>query len=69
MHSATSTTATAAATVGPPRPAVADLVLGIPTGECFGLLGPNGAGKSTTLNMLTAAVTPSSAAKALMTVV
>ena len=42
------------------RPAVADLVLGIPSGECFGLLGPNGAGKSTTLSMLTADVVATS---------
>ncbi|XP_066289391.1 phospholipid-transporting ATPase ABCA3-like isoform X2 [Branchiostoma lanceolatum] len=35
------------------RPAVKDLCLSIPAGECFGLLGVNGAGKTTTFNMLT----------------
>jgi len=39
--------------------AVADLVLGIKTGTCFGLLGPNGAGKTTLLSMLTGVQAPS----------
>ncbi|XP_078609223.1 phospholipid-transporting ATPase ABCA3-like isoform X2 [Branchiostoma floridae x Branchiostoma japonicum] len=40
------------------RPAVSDLCLSIPAGECFGLLGVNGAGKTTTFNMLTGDLTP-----------
>ncbi|XP_053093930.1 phospholipid-transporting ATPase ABCA1 isoform X2 [Pangasianodon hypophthalmus] len=35
------------------RPAVNQLCLGIPRGECFGLLGVNGAGKTSTFRMLT----------------
>ncbi|XP_061682240.1 phospholipid-transporting ATPase ABCA1 isoform X2 [Syngnathoides biaculeatus] len=35
------------------KPAVNQLCLGIPRGECFGLLGVNGAGKTTTFRMLT----------------
>ena len=42
------------------RPAVANITVGIPEGECFGLLGPNGAGKTTTLGMLTGDVRPTS---------
>ncbi|PIK50489.1 ATP-binding cassette transporter subfamily A [Apostichopus japonicus] len=38
---------------GAERPAVQDLALAIPRGECFGLLGVNGAGKTTTFGMLT----------------
>ncbi|XP_072014244.1 LOW QUALITY PROTEIN: phospholipid-transporting ATPase ABCA3-like [Amphiura filiformis] len=38
---------------GKPTPAVDQLCLAIPKGECFGLLGVNGAGKTTTFNMLT----------------
>ncbi|XP_078687656.1 phospholipid-transporting ATPase ABCA3-like isoform X4 [Branchiostoma floridae x Branchiostoma belcheri] len=40
------------------RPAVKDLCLSIPAGECFGLLGVNGAGKTTTFNMLTGDLSP-----------
>eukprot|EP00301_Raphidiophrys_heterophryoidea_P004938 c12109_g1_i2.p1 GENE.c12109_g1_i2~~c12109_g1_i2.p1 ORF type:complete len:1737 (+),score=451.65 c12109_g1_i2:522-5213(+) len=40
------------------RPAVRNLTLGIPSGECFGLLGPNGAGKTTAISMLTGATRP-----------
>ncbi|XP_061580685.1 phospholipid-transporting ATPase ABCA1-like [Cololabis saira] len=35
------------------KPAVDQLCVGIPPGECFGLLGVNGAGKTTTFKMLT----------------
>ncbi|XP_077391609.1 ATP-binding cassette, sub-family A (ABC1), member 7 isoform X2 [Festucalex cinctus] len=35
------------------KPAVRQLCLGIPCGECFGLLGVNGAGKTSTFRMLT----------------
>ncbi|XP_061538807.1 phospholipid-transporting ATPase ABCA1 isoform X2 [Phycodurus eques] len=35
------------------KPAVNQLCLGIPRGECFGLLGVNGAGKTSTFRMLT----------------
>ncbi|XP_051910872.1 phospholipid-transporting ATPase ABCA1-like [Hippocampus zosterae] len=35
------------------NPAVDQLCLGIPSGECFGLLGVNGAGKTSTFRMLT----------------
>ncbi|XP_075413429.1 ATP-binding cassette sub-family A member 13 [Tenrec ecaudatus] len=41
-------------------PAVQNISLGIPRGECFGLLGVNGAGKTTTFKMLTGDVTPTS---------
>jgi len=46
----------------PPKEAVVDLCLGIPTGECFGLLGVNGAGKTTTMSMLTGDFAPSAGA-------
>ncbi|XP_071958198.1 phospholipid-transporting ATPase ABCA3-like isoform X2 [Antedon mediterranea] len=36
-----------------PAPAVDQLCLNIPKGQCFGLLGVNGAGKTTTFGMLT----------------
>ncbi|MEM1277361.1 MAG: ABC transporter ATP-binding protein [Pseudomonadota bacterium] len=36
----------------PPKQALVDLHLGIPSGAIFGLLGPNGAGKSTFINIL-----------------
>ncbi|MEM8792857.1 MAG: ABC transporter ATP-binding protein [Pseudomonadota bacterium] len=36
----------------PPKHALIDLHLGIPSGSIFGLLGPNGAGKSTFINIL-----------------
>ncbi|XP_033114079.1 ATP-binding cassette sub-family A member 3-like [Anneissia japonica] len=36
-----------------PTPAVDQLCLSIPKGQCFGLLGVNGAGKTTTFGMLT----------------
>lgn len=39
-------------------PAVKQLSLGVPAGECFGLLGVNGAGKTTTFKMLTGDVSP-----------
>uniref|UniRef100_H3AJR4 P-type phospholipid transporter n=1 Tax=Latimeria chalumnae TaxID=7897 RepID=H3AJR4_LATCH len=35
------------------KPAVDNLCVGIPPGECFGLLGVNGAGKTSTFKMLT----------------
>ncbi|XP_057686539.1 phospholipid-transporting ATPase ABCA1-like [Corythoichthys intestinalis] len=41
------------------KPAVNQLCLGIPHGECFGLLGVNGAGKTTTFRMLTGDTTVS----------
>lgn len=36
----------------PPKQALKNLNLTIPTGSIFGLLGPNGAGKSTTINIM-----------------
>ncbi|KAJ8041808.1 ATP-binding cassette sub-family A member 1 [Holothuria leucospilota] len=45
---------------GADRPAVHDLCLAIPKGECFGLLGVNGAGKTTTFGMLTGDIPMSS---------
>ncbi|CAG5057857.1 unnamed protein product [Parnassius apollo] len=42
------------------RPAVRDLTLGIPPGQCTALLGQNGAGKSTTFAMLTGEIRPTS---------
>ncbi|WP_308918116.1 ABC transporter ATP-binding protein [Jannaschia sp. LMIT008] len=36
----------------PPKEALKNLDLTIPTGSIFGLLGPNGAGKSTTINIM-----------------
>ncbi|MEM9044551.1 MAG: ABC transporter ATP-binding protein [Pseudomonadota bacterium] len=44
----------------PPKEALRDLHLGIPTGSIFGLLGPNGAGKSTFINILAGLVVKSS---------
>ncbi|XP_057694706.1 phospholipid-transporting ATPase ABCA1-like isoform X3 [Corythoichthys intestinalis] len=44
---------------GKSKPAVNQLCLGIPRGECFGLLGVNGAGKTTTFRMLTGDTTVS----------
>ncbi|CAK1588868.1 unnamed protein product [Parnassius mnemosyne] len=41
-------------------PAVRDLTLGIPPGQCTALLGQNGAGKSTTFAMLTGEIRPTS---------
>jgi ABC-2 type transport system ATP-binding protein len=41
------------------QPAVIDLNLTIPRGECFCFLGPNGAGKTTTIKMLTGLLIPS----------
>ena len=41
------------------KPAVIDLNLTIPAGECFCFLGPNGAGKTTTIKMLTGLLIPS----------
>ena len=41
-------------------PAVDEISIGIPQGECFGLLGVNGAGKTTTFKMLTGDETVSS---------
>lgn len=43
-----------------PKIAVADLCLGIPSGQCFGFLGVNGAGKTTTLSVLTGDLKPTS---------
>ncbi|XP_057710932.1 phospholipid-transporting ATPase ABCA1-like isoform X1 [Corythoichthys intestinalis] len=42
---------------GKRTPAVDQLCVGIPAGECFGLLGINGAGKTTTFKMLTGDIT------------
>eukprot|EP00897_Mesotaenium_endlicherianum_P001456 jgi/Mesen1/1338/ME000013S00825 len=42
------------------RPAVGDLCLGVPAGQCFGFLGVNGAGKTTTLSILTGDIRPTS---------
>jgi len=44
----------------PPKVAIVDLSLGIPTAECFGFLGHNGAGKTTTMSVLTGDYLPSS---------
>ena len=42
------------------KPALVDLNLSIPAGECFCFLGPNGAGKTTTIKMLAGLLIPSS---------
>ncbi|KAK9829531.1 hypothetical protein WJX72_006343 [[Myrmecia] bisecta] len=44
----------------PPKVAVHDLCLGVPSGQRFGFLGPNGAGKTTTLSILSGSLLPSS---------
>ena len=44
----------------PPKEALSNINLNIPTGSFFGLLGPNGAGKSTIINIMAGLVIKSS---------